>query len=1487
MAPTLIAAFEAAWQRGEEPDLAAYLARATDDQANHLRTLVRLDIQHRRRRQLRIRVEDYLTRFTELNDDDEVLLDLIHAEFHQLVSQGDPITIEAYGKRFPRLRPMLSTLAPTPPLPDAGEGTPPQVAGYEILGILGRGGMGVVWKARQMGLHRLVALKMIVGGQYAGSEERVRFLAEAEAVASLAHPGIVQVHAFGTHTSLSGEICPYLALEYCPGGSLADKLDGRPLPPAEASHLVEQIACAVQVAHEKGIIHRDLKPGNVLLTLDGQPKITDFGLAKRIEAGPGLTQSGAVVGTPSYMAPEQAKGQREQIASTTDVYSLGAILYECLTGRPPFVAATSYETIVQVLHDDPVPPRDLVGIIPPDLETICVKCLQKEPSRRYRSARELADDLGRWRRGEPIKARPVGWLERLSKWSRRHRAVAVLSAAFVLSLITGSIVATMFAFEAHRQARLAYNEAERADTQAELAAEAAHEAEKKAEAEKQARLDEARQRGLAQRRQKEAEAARDLAETSAYRRSIALAHREYQQANPRLARRLLNDCPPARRNWEWHYLNRVLQSQLLASDNVSERRRLAAFGPAGRYFAFRQRAVSTGKGPKKESLEVADIDFTRNISSMRFGAELPIVDYLFSPDESFLALATPGGILFWEIATNKKGPAIRFPDKRLVSMAYTPDGKSLITLLEPGRGKGGLPIPILRQLQTPWEVKIYESASGKELGGWQERGERVGRMHFCPDGQRLLLCSGADLAIWSLAEKCRLVRFAVPTMESRGIMSSDSGLFRLFTPHNTLWIGETVYANWSPDGQRIVTGSDDGMLRIWDSKTGREEKSIRGHEGMVTGVCWGPDGKQIASVGTDNTVRVWDADSGWELRAYRGHDAFPYEISYSADGRRLVTADAGYNLILWDATVGPECTTCQPAHGEIIGLAFLPGGKELIQLIAPPLLSPSSPSQLWLVNATTGLRSKHSLFVGNQPGAFALNRDASLAAIGGRGDAKGSSPSQANVTLYDPKTLQSMRTLIQAGERVTSVAFHPDGKRLAVASVANTSAPDRTRALGLVCVWNVETGQKLLEIPCHPQGAGAVDFSPDGKWLASGGLGDGCIQIRQADTGKIVTECTGVRAGIGVLAFHPNKAILASPGLGGIALWDITTGKLIRTCRGHTNTIHSLAFTPDGSRLSSGSRDQSIRLWNVASGEEVLTLRGHTHWVRTVAFSSDGTSLASGGVDGTARIWTATPTTPESRKARRKEFADSSANWHRAELEQAIAMEQFFRARFHLTRLIALRPDNPQLLFQKAYIASGQQHWEEARDALVELLDKPAHANDETALRLFALVQWMRGSRAGYRDACTRLVRLLGPSSNAEQISETAAVCVLAADALADYHPLLDAMARVARKSNPDAMFRARQAILLARAGKFGEARNLYVPFGILMPSLPHDGAVAALIYLGLKKPDDARKWLRQAITQIDGEKRQGRWNHARASWQARLEAELLVAEVERLLAAP
>ncbi len=372
----------------------------------------------------------------------------------EAVCKSCPELLPVVRKRWRRVRRLLADLDTLfPPSSDVAaaleETGLPQVPGYEVEAILGRGGMGIVFRARHLRLNRLVALKMLLAGTYATPQERARFQREAEAVARLQHPNIVHVHDVG---DIYGR--PYFTMEYVANGSLAHKLAGVPQPARQAAQLVATLAGAVQAAHQRGIVHRDLKPANVLLAEDGTPKVTDFGLARQQDDGAGLTQTGIAVGTPSYMAPEQARGRADAVGPAVDVYALGAILYELLTGRPPFRAATAAETVQQVIFQEPAPPSRLNDQVPRDLETICLKCLSKEPPSRYGTAAELANDLLRYLRGEPIQARPVAWGERLWRWFRRNPMVAGLLAALQALIILTVVVGFRYEEQsAQRQGR--------------------------------------------------------------------------------------------------------------------------------------------------------------------------------------------------------------------------------------------------------------------------------------------------------------------------------------------------------------------------------------------------------------------------------------------------------------------------------------------------------------------------------------------------------------------------------------------------------------------------------------------------------------------------------------------------------------------------------------------------------------------------------------------------------------------------------------------------------------------------------------------------------------------------------------------------------------------------------------------------------------------------------------------------------------------------
>jgi tetratricopeptide (TPR) repeat protein len=451
----LLEHFERDWEQGKAPALEDVLRQVepSEDRGWLLQELVKIDLEYRwrarRAHQVELlatatpedvrpaegpRLEEYLARYPELGS---ALLDLLGEEYRARRLGGDRPSAADYRGRFPELSTALADLLPHIDAEIAAEGGAIGMApdDFEVLGELGRGATGVVFKARQRSLGRLVALKMLHTQGPTGRRELGRFQTEARLAANLVHPNIVHIHEIGTAAGR-----PYLCLEYVGGGTLSDRLAAASLPPADAAGLLETLARAVHHAHLRGVVHRDLKPANVLLTDDGTPKITDFGLAKEVDRESGHTQTGAVLGTPCYMAPEQAAGHGREVGPAADVHALGAILYEALTGRPPFKGTTVLETLEQVKNDEPIPPRRFRPGLPRDLETICLKCLEKAPAGRYTSALDLAEDLRRFRAGEPIQARRVGLGTRLVKWARRRPAVAALAALCVtagLALLIG------------------------------------------------------------------------------------------------------------------------------------------------------------------------------------------------------------------------------------------------------------------------------------------------------------------------------------------------------------------------------------------------------------------------------------------------------------------------------------------------------------------------------------------------------------------------------------------------------------------------------------------------------------------------------------------------------------------------------------------------------------------------------------------------------------------------------------------------------------------------------------------------------------------------------------------------------------------------------------------------------------------------------------------------------------------------------------------
>ena len=759
------------------------------------------------------------------------------------------------------------------PGPTQAARRPPTVPGYVILGELGRGAMGVVYEARQAMLNRACALKMILAGDHASAEAAVRFLAEAEAVAKLRHPNVVEIHHIGEAGGL-----PFFELEYCGGGSLDKTLDGVPRPARAAAALVEGIARGVAEAHRLGLVHRDLKPSNILLGDDGTPKVSDFGLVKRVGSDPGLTRTNSILGSPSYMAPEQARGLVREIGPRADVYSLGAILYELLTGRPPFRGATVLETLQQVKSAEPVPPSRLAPGLPRDAETVALKCLEKEPSRRYADASDLADDLRRFLDGDPILARPSMPWERAVKWARRRPALAAMIAAVQVLLV--ALLATVAWSYASVRDALGVAEVRR------VAAESAGAKESVARTEAEA----ARNAALA-------ETSRALlSETRALRLSREAGWRGEAMKN--LARLAALDTPGRDlvrlRTEAVACLGEPDARPVMDTDPGDKGAWLLGFGPDGKVLAI--------DDDKAARVSLWDVEANRPIRDVpKAGPRAP---FALRPDGSCLAVGAPGDrVVFEPLAAGAEvPPPLAGPDAAL-ALAFDRSGARLAVAWGPAAAVQGITGSIR-------QVVVYDLATGSAL-------------RTIP-GPFDVLNFKAPLA---LAADGSLVATVGPNHEVQTWkVAGDDGPTTLGRH-----LAQVLAMAFSPDGASLATSgrTPDPVVKVWDVAAGRERLALHGHSANVWGVAFSPDGATLASAGNDLTLRFWDPRDGRQrLVAPTGTGGICLSLTFAPDGRRVAIGGHTARVVELE---GFDARKTLAGHDNVVyDLAFRPGGAELV-----------------------------------------------------------------------------------------------------------------------------------------------------------------------------------------------------------------------------------------------------------------------------------------------------------------------------------------------------------------------------------------------------------------------------------------------------------------------------------------------------------------------------------------------------------------------------
>jgi WD40 repeat protein len=1015
---------------------------------------------------------------------------------------------------------------------------------YELLEEMGRGGMGVVFKAHQVSLNRPVALKMILAGNLASPTDVQRFQTEAETGARLEHPHIVPIYEVGEHQDQH-----YFSMKLMEGGSLAGQLGAGRWPmnnrqqQRRGAHLIATIARAVDHAHQRGVLHRDLKPGNILFDLEGRAYVSDFGLSKRVppvaagDPAPGssLTSGGAIVGTPCYMAPEQATSRRA-VTTAADVYGLGVVLYELLTGKVPFQADTLLETLRQVTSAEPPRPRSLNPRVDRDLETIALKCLEKEPRNRYESAAALADDLERWSAGEPIRARPAGAVERAVKWAKRRPAGAALC-VLLAALVIGGIGTLIWNWQA---------------------ATAAEHAEKL-------------------RADKEAEAKQRLA-IKLYYKNIALARMEFADNNLSRADELLQECAVELRGWEWHFLDRHFHP-----DSTTLRQHTA--GVVGLAFsADGDRLVSVSSRMQNRRIYVGNFPYghrkpTTNSYNGTAGAlrifrtsdgrELlridPKADLVFgvalSPDGTSVAcsggtLSESGFITVFDATSGTELYRITGHRGPIRAVAFSPDGQRLGSASDDGM------------------VKLWDAKSGKLLRAIADQDSSISAvcaLAFSPEGTRLAgaILEDATARIWDTTTGRQLCK----------LQGHNANVARLV---------------FSPDGQRLATASEDHTVKVWKTDTGQELVTLVGHVDGVAGVAFSPDGERLVSASYDNTVRVWDSASGLLCFKLAGHVAPVMDVAYRPDGQRLATASLDKTIKFWNAKGGQATEARRPAGGTLGPLVFSPDGQHLaggggrqpadvvvldaatgkevrilkgheMQIAAVAyapdgkrLASLSLDNTVRLWDTATG-QALRTLRLGGKPSGGTDGRGLAYSPDGKR---LAAAAGTETVKVWDAATGQELHDF---HDRAESVAFSPDGRTLAWAG-----------GKGLK-VCDVLTGKET----CAVKGTfHVVLFNPDGSRLIV--LGSEGLKFLDAATGNEVLALrhrTGQRGDLAALSPDGRRlALVDSRNL--IWLWDTSSGEEALVLPGHAALVAGLAFGPDGQRLASADLEGVIRLWD-------------------------------------------------------------------------------------------------------------------------------------------------------------------------------------------------------------------------------------------------------------------------------------------------------------------
>ena len=1010
-------------------------------------------------------------------------------------------------------------------LPESiGDGT------YELLEEIARGGMGIVYRARQTRLNRVVALKAIAAGQFASPDFVERFRVEAETVARLDHPNIVPIYEVG-----EWEGQPFFSMKFVEGGSLSQRISNLKsgISNREAAELLVKLARAVHYAHQRGILHRDIKPGNVLLDAQGEPHLTDFGLAKLVEKDSTLTRTMAMMGTPSYMSPEQARGDAKQLTTAVDVYGLGAIFYELLTGRPPFAGGTTMETVRQVLDKEPARPSSIKPGMNRDLETISLKCLAKEPSRRYESAEALAADLERWLRHEPIVARPVAGLERFAKWVRRRPLAAALSTITLIAVAAS--VATLIRANINIRA---------------------------------AQSREVKLRQVAENQEA-------IARQRAYASDINLAQQALAENNLRRARELVaRQRPdaaggPDLRGWEWRYLWQQCRSDALFSLAREQGSIYAlAVSPDARWLAV---GGATG-------VRLALWDFTARREVKRLADGVTSVRATFSPTEPLLAYAATSlsksnqptyRLRLWNTATQAKASEWLLPGN-CTGLAISQDGRTLLTAIDE-------PNP---QLML-WDMrdKTLRSSVPAVRMGWT-----IGTPFAASRDLHWAACATAEdqIRVTDLTtsrvtwQGGRVAGVSINSLAidpthailAAGYHAADPfiQLYNLATGEELgrlpVHYGYVICMEFSADGQTLISAGSDQSITQWDIATRRPLATLHGHSFEVWRLALLPDGKTLVSGSGDGEILAWDLGAG-RVKEFVTLPIVPsLSWRFAPTSDSIITCSLGGDVIRWEGRDFQERQPLLKLGEGLVNVAFSEDCGTLAASFTNGLI------RVWNLN--------------QESPCFELKTGSSSAVVWGFADG-------TNRLLVVNENDQSLHEW----NLVSGVEQRP-GPDLADWQVRGSFPHgSRERFTGPALKRYFDAAPAAQRLPDRVSRVFAGAFSQDHHYFARA-RPLSLVEVEDAETGRTLGQFRGILQGVHSLAFSPDSHRLAvgSDDRQAVKLWDLPSFQELVTLRGSSSAYTQTRFSPDGNLLGTMNSRGVLHVWRAPSWQEIEAEEG-------------------------------------------------------------------------------------------------------------------------------------------------------------------------------------------------------------------------------------------------------------------------------------------------------